>query len=447
MDTEVRRRPVARLLRVLVVPTIWLERARGWKRLALIGLYGLILIAAWAAYVRLTALNGLPDIGDPFDVAVFRSAHVPDAENAVAYYRRATGLYKPLSQPAQGRTNLFAFPTWAKADDQIKGWVESNREALELFREGSERDRADFTPASEAIAGQLSVLDLCQAMTRLALLETSRLEEAGDAEGAWAWYRVLLRASRHCLWSTNAAVHQSERTFAVVWSRALKWSANPRVDAKMLRKALADVVACETLTPPNSHALKVEYLDLMRILDDPELVRQMDDPQNNDPIWEYSTSYRALRRFFRHEPERTRRLVRLIAANWLAFCDEPPERRPPIISSTPYLDLFEVPPDGPASARVLPPQELARWFDSLSLSVVDSSMLKETMAVRDRDRLMRGTTIFNMAKQLYQREHGAPPPSPEALVGQYLERLPEDYVDLDGATSVEETGKDIPKSE
>src|SRR5438067_10665400 len=43
----------------------------------------------------LTSLNGLPDIGDPFDVATFRAFRVPDDQNAFAFLRRAEETLTP----------------------------------------------------------------------------------------------------------------------------------------------------------------------------------------------------------------------------------------------------------------------------------------------------------------------------------------------------------------
>ena len=42
--------------------------------------------------------------------------------------------------------------------------------------------------------------------------------------------------------------------------RILRWAADPRVDARMLRRALDDVLAADRLTAPVSDALKLEYL-------------------------------------------------------------------------------------------------------------------------------------------------------------------------------------------
>ena len=43
-----------------------------------------------------TSLNGLPDIGDPFDVAAFRAFRIPDDQNAFAFLRRAHEKLTPI---------------------------------------------------------------------------------------------------------------------------------------------------------------------------------------------------------------------------------------------------------------------------------------------------------------------------------------------------------------
>ena len=64
------------------------------------------------------------------------------------------------------------------------------------------------------------------------------------------------------------------------------------------------------------------------------------------------------------EPERSRRVLRLVFANWLAACDRPPSDRPPVAETRPAL--FRLGPDAPPSARALPPERIAEEFaDSL----------------------------------------------------------------------------------
>ena len=44
----------------------------------------------------LNSLNGLPDIGDPFDVAAFRAFRLPDEQNAFTNLRRASEKLTPI---------------------------------------------------------------------------------------------------------------------------------------------------------------------------------------------------------------------------------------------------------------------------------------------------------------------------------------------------------------
>lgn len=78
----------------------------------------------------LTSLNGLPDIGDPFDVAEFRSFQVAEDQNAFSFLRRAQA--KLTNAPQWPRAIDSSDPTdvWAEADPKVRGWVEENRECL-----------------------------------------------------------------------------------------------------------------------------------------------------------------------------------------------------------------------------------------------------------------------------------------------------------------------------
>ena len=97
-------------------------------------LIGVALFATW----RATSLDGLPDVGDPFDVAAFGDVKVADDRNAFTLYRRATDLITRMPKDA---TN-----DWATAGEPEKAWLEANREALNLWRRGTERPDALYHP-------------------------------------------------------------------------------------------------------------------------------------------------------------------------------------------------------------------------------------------------------------------------------------------------------------
>src|SRR5215475_9137846 len=65
------------------------KRLRQLLRAAVV-LAACVAVAATAfAIWWLNSLNGLPDIGDPFDVAAFRAFSIPDEQNAFVLYRQA----------------------------------------------------------------------------------------------------------------------------------------------------------------------------------------------------------------------------------------------------------------------------------------------------------------------------------------------------------------------
>ena len=66
------------------------KRLRQLARVTLVLAICLAVAASALAIWWLTSLNGLPDIGDPFDVAAFRAFSIPDDQNAFAFLRRAT---------------------------------------------------------------------------------------------------------------------------------------------------------------------------------------------------------------------------------------------------------------------------------------------------------------------------------------------------------------------
>ena len=67
----------------------------------------------------LKSLNGLPDIGDPFDVAELNRFQIPDDQNAFTYLRLADQKLTPLSdlQTVQATASKVG---WSKADPKLR---------------------------------------------------------------------------------------------------------------------------------------------------------------------------------------------------------------------------------------------------------------------------------------------------------------------------------------
>jgi hypothetical protein len=116
------RKRLRQLVRVMLVVTICLAVAAG------------ALTVWW-----LNSLSGLPDIGDPFDLAAYRALHVPDDQNAFVLLRRADGLVTP--GPDLPRAVGLSAPTvsWSKADPKLRAWVEANRQETENPKTGQVR--------------------------------------------------------------------------------------------------------------------------------------------------------------------------------------------------------------------------------------------------------------------------------------------------------------------
>src|SRR5262249_4224147 len=106
------------------------------------------------------SLNGLPDIGDPFDVAAFRAFRVPDDQNAFTFLRRAEEKLTPSPSHLER--------AWSQADPQVREWDKANRQAIELFQQGADQPDAANPGGDSVVNGQR--------LTLLVLLEAGRRE-------------------------------------------------------------------------------------------------------------------------------------------------------------------------------------------------------------------------------------------------------------------------------
>ena len=224
------------------------------------------------------------------------------------------------------------------------------------------------------------------------------------------------------------------------WRRRLRneltlWAANPRTTPTMLRRAIDDVVACESLVPSESYTLKAEYLNVEELLKS-----RSNASRSVPPSWVqfigpyYQASPEELRgaydawRFWRRESERSRRVVRLAVANWLAYLDLPPDRRPKPNPNVAKYEFYSFGPEAPAQARALSPEALDRWIDT-TYDAPEILRGLDSKGMRIRERADHQAMVILLGTELYRRDHGTDPPSPEALVGPYLKRLPDLFSD------------------
>jgi hypothetical protein len=143
----------------------------------------------------LTSLNGLPDIGDPFDVAALCDLKIPDNQNAVAILRRAHAKLTPLPELPRSARPANRTVDWSKLDPKLREWVEANRPALELLQQAANQPDGISPPAGDSYWGQSYRIVGSGGLMELALLEGGRHAESGDSAAAWDCYRAVLRVT------------------------------------------------------------------------------------------------------------------------------------------------------------------------------------------------------------------------------------------------------------
>jgi hypothetical protein len=431
-------------LRYLAAPFRWLIGSRRRVLTAAAILLAMIAVPPvwWAVQ-----LMGLPDIGDPFDLQEFRSLTIPDDRNAYVLYHQAAATLKPLKSSLKPSEMPPGQPGPHPKDNQeARRWVEESREAMELYRQGTERpDALDLVSPNTPEAWRL--IEALRSFHVLVLIEASRLELQGDMAGAWGWYRAALRATHHMgLRGSVSARSQAQHWQRELLNRLTFWAAERRTTPDLLRRALDDAIACEAFTPSESYTIKAEYLAIDRALD------RSGHAGTNRVVWQILSRFKSWDyrlypeqvvwladawRSWRREPERSHRVLRLAIANWLAYHDLPPERRPqpaPNLSG-PY-EFYAFGPEAPANARILTPEALDHWFAS-AIDVNEMLRWFAFQGLRLPEQANHRALVVLLASQLYRRDHGDDPPSEKALVGPYLKSLPDDGTGIEDAKSID----------
>ena len=213
------------------------RRVSPGRRLTLgVTIAAIVVGAVWICGMR--SVDGLPDVGDPFDVAeARRPIDIPDSDNAYADYAAARGALARV--PATLSKVDWAKLTWTDAGPTVREYLEVNRPALLKWREGTERPGAIYNqPGQLAFDTLLPVVQDLRTFARLAALEGSRLEEQKKMDEAWTWYRGMLRSSRHV--GMHGVIIErlvGARLHEMASGRILNWAADPRVDKVLLRRA------------------------------------------------------------------------------------------------------------------------------------------------------------------------------------------------------------------
>jgi hypothetical protein len=423
-------------LSILLSPLRAVERARGWRRITLLTLYGMMALMAWGLLWRQSQLVGLPDVGEPLDMA----AKVPDDRNAFVQYRQAADQFRDMND-AEGKSFEKANLSWSAADATMRRYVAEHGEAIALLREGSERPEAWLeVPARPTRLLETSEkLEIARRLSWIgdaALFEAGRLRASGDPAGAWALLKAVVRASRHIERVVPTIQGRSHGIILVQFARGpvVEWADDPAVGIDLLRRAIGDLAAAEALTPPVSLTYRAEYLGAVDALANPQpLIAGRARRRAEAGAYGLHTLAPDLEAFLRREPERSRRVLRLLVANDLAWCDRPSTERPAI--AVPRLQIYEHDPAAPPASRALSPGELARWADSSMIVPAPPWRMGEIEKWEQVDRWSMGRLKEAVAVPLFTREMGRPPASPGEALRRYFPN-PGDTPDPDEAEPV-----------
>ncbi len=408
----------------------------------------IVFVAVLAVLYRgARSVNGLPDVGDPFEVAeARRPVDLPDDDNAFVKYIDARRQLTRFPS-AMARTEWTKL-TWSKAGTEFRDYLGANRPALNTWRQGTERPDAMYhQPGEMAADTMLPVVQDLRNLGRLAGLEGSRLEEQGSLAEAWACYKGMLRSSRHV--GRHGVLIERLIGAAIFQDSArciIHWAEDPRVSVALLRTALADTVAADRLTVALSETMKLDYIVCLRDLDELRvIVTDIPMPGGPNGMLEKivaasgaKAQVQRIRLRATNDVERSRRVLRLLYANWLPQVDKPAGTRAPIAIRKPTL-IYAADPNAPQSARAIAPEDLDRAIGQtlLAQEFVRPSFWNDAQGGPPwsgwawegdgnlaREPRRRAVLIVKLAALVYRREHGSFPASAGALLDGYLKELP-----------------------
>jgi hypothetical protein len=367
-------------------------------------------------------LAGLPEIPEPFDTEQFGHVEVAPADNAFELYRLAADRLIPASHALGEQYETAAKSgNWQDVPSELRAWLDENHEALELYCRGSERpDALYFQPKDYSTFPDQKVTQDLRLLSRLARLETMRLEAEGDEVASWRWHRAMLRSSRHLGLHgplverlTGAAIHATANEAIV------RWACLSSLDTSALRGALDDIRSIYNLTVPPSVTFKVDYYTVLRLCNDPDSLQDPNSPQLIPNHVGYWLMYPL------GEPEMSRRVARHIFTNWIGQCDRPRRLRTPFVGETGAL--FAVDLQGGAPPGGLDPVELDRWWrDRSRLALVILPAQIQSLTAYDREKARQSLLEAILALQIYQRENESYPEVLDEIRGSRMEELPID---------------------
>ena len=313
------------------------HRGRRRMEIALVG------VTIW----RMQSLDGLPDIGDPFDVAeARRPVEIPDADNAFVAYAAAKAKLGNRPNPIDDArltllwdavwNNEIKALTWASVAPGLREYVEAKRSHLGDLARGKWASRCPLCstrPHENQHAVELDPgYDPLRRGRRPWRARVSRMPARRMKPGTGTM-RSCDRAGSSA--GTGGSVNAYPARGSTPWPSAASSDGWPilRVGATQLRRALHDTLIADALTPPVSEAIKIDSSVGPGAGGEHDELRGDDAfhrptyPSVRGPVlglldwfvpWGAARlSVQRMRLGASNELERTRRAFRLLFANWL----------------------------------------------------------------------------------------------------------------------------------
>lgn len=430
-----------------------LERPRLRKRWIVLTALGIVLLICAGLFVATKLLT--PPVQEPFDIQAFIAASAPPAENAFDDYIAASKLLKSRVEFVQAEAlgagvayedrriledqfiaDIETSLSSAKLVDNpsIGKWLDANAAALATWKSGTQKSAALYIRVDELLPSTLiPVVQDQRELVTSAAMQGLRLESQGEVAEAAEWYRAIQRASRH--FAMKGVMVQRlvsflmHKTAATAWRN---WSQNASVTAEQLQTALQHAIEDDTLTPPLSETLRVDYMMFHNSLALPlkeqlafrSSIYRSTSRTPFEQGWDVAKIYMS-------EPQHSHSVGAEIYANWLKYIDMPrAERTSRKVEGTAIYSAATGSPSHNEhitfGSMMGPPILLdSFWMD---IESCDRRFLNE--------RALQASLLVTLAVQWYHRDHGEFPDNLELLSGKYLDMLPVDPFSPTGAQMI-----------
>ena len=383
--------------------------------------------------IRFWCLSKVPPAAIPFDVDEFCRIEIEPGQNAFDYFREAVRLKGAVAADYKANDKTFQWPAdyravmangWSVATDSMKEWLIDHREAMQVWRRGTECSDSLLVSPRETDFDIMPVLLGVQGLAPMVECDGLRLESEGRLLEAAELYLAILRSSG--LVGRHGFVTQKlfgMAMYRMATERLVRWSEDSRLSADELRSVLKQVRAVNQNFEPPSTGLKVEYLFTMKALSRPGWCKQLRLTEKYEKFGPYASTGMEAFLWILGEPDVARRTFTHVLTNQLREIDKPLAERSPM-AEPPTVGLFV--PSGERSSQSFPPAAIERAVQRSAvvehLLVLFSTYDKEI----GRDRSRRVGLELVLAAQIYFREHGEFPAETSALIPDYIDAWPGD---------------------